>query len=146
MMAPISIEYLPIEQLKPYEKNPRTITPEELEKLKRSITTFGLIDPLIIDDNNMIIGGHQRLKAAAELGIANIPVVKLTGLSEDQKKTLNISLNKISGEWNEQVLFQLLEEIKKSDAELLKTTGFTDKELSLLFKKYNIEDEKTNST
>ena len=85
------------------EYNPRQLTKDQYQDLKDSIQRFGLVDPLIVnrhkDRKNILVGGHQRLRIARDLGIEEIPCVEVN-LPLDQEKELNIRLNKNLGEWD----------------------------------------------
>ena len=128
----MKIELIDPETLKSAAYNPRQISREELNKLIKSIKQFGFVDPALVrKDDNMIVGGHQRVKAALELGLKEIPVVFLD-ITENDAKLLNVALNKISGDWDEDKLTELLAELKFFDDvdELL--TGFDEDELDNL--------------
>ena len=130
--AHMKIELLDPETLKSAAYNPRQISREELNKLIKSIKQFGFVDPALVrKHDNMIVGGHQRVKAAIELGLKEIPVVYLD-ITENDAKLLNVALNKISGDWDEDKLTELLAELKFFDDvdELL--TGFDEDELDQL--------------
>ena len=106
----IQIEQLPIGELRPDPANPRRIGDQELETLTRSIREFGLIDLIIVcREDKMVIGGHQRLLAARKLGYKTVPVV-LVDLTSEQAHLLNITLNKISGSFDQELLARLLGE------------------------------------
>ena len=85
------------------EYNPRQLTKDQYTQLKDSLTRFGLVDPLIVNKHksrkNILVGGHQRLKIAKEMGMEKIPCVEVD-LPLDQEKELNIRLNKNVGEWD----------------------------------------------
>lgn len=116
--------------------NPRKISKEELEKLKKSIQTFGYIEPVIYNERTgLIVGGHQRVKALKELGVEEVDCV-IGNWSEAEEKELNIALNKISGEWDEDKLSALLLDIKETGGDL-EATGFDDKEINKLLLKAN---------
>jgi len=128
----MKVETAEIDSLKPAHYNPRQISREELDKLSKSIKQFGFVDPALVRKaDNMIVGGHQRIKAAQELGLKEVPVIYLD-ISENDAKLLNVALNKISGDWEEEKLALLLAELKFMDDidELL--TGFDDDELDKL--------------
>ena len=128
----MKIELIDPETLKSAAYNPRQITREELNKLIKSIKQFGFVDPALVrKQDNMIVGGHQRVKAAIEMGLKEIPVVFLD-ITENDAKLLNVALNKISGDWDEDKLAELLSELKFFDDvdELL--TGFDEDELDKL--------------
>ena len=128
----MKVETAEIDSLKPAHYNPRQISREELDKLSKSIKQFGFVDPALVRKaDNMIVGGHQRIKAAQELGLKEVPVIYLD-ISENDAKLLNVALNKISGDWEEEKLTALLAELRFMDDvdELL--TGFDDDELDQL--------------
>ena len=85
------------------EYNPRELTRDQHQDLKDSITRFGFVDPLIVNTHkerkNILVGGHQRLKIAKELGYKDVPCVEVD-LSPDQEKELNVRLNKNTGQWD----------------------------------------------
>jgi DNA (cytosine-5)-methyltransferase 1 len=102
-MADINIKYYKADDLIMAEYNPRQLTKDQHSQLKDSLTRFGLVDPLIVnkhkDRKNILVGGHQRLKIAKEMGMNKIPCVEVS-LPLDQEKELNIRLNKNVGEWD----------------------------------------------
>lgn len=120
-----------INQLNPAEYNPRNLTDEQKDNIKSSLTEFGFVNPLVVNSNpdrkNILIGGHQRLKVAIELGYTEIPVVYIN-LTEQQERELNIRLNRNTGEWD---LDSLSEHFSKGE---LGDWGFDDEELSVLFR------------
>jgi ParB-like chromosome segregation protein Spo0J len=84
----LAIEYRPIDSLKAYATNPRLHPPEQLRVLSNSIRTFGLVVPIIIDENDVLVGGHGVLLVAEQLGYADVPVIQLKHLGETEKKIL----------------------------------------------------------
>ena len=120
------IEYVSISDLKLSEYNPRKHSAEMLEQLKRSIVEFDMPLPIIANSAesrwNIVIGGHARIKVAKELGHGTVPVVYVNIPDLEKEKSLNLKLNKISGEWD----FDLLAEFDES---LLSEAGFTSEEL-----------------
>lgn len=115
-----------------FEDNPRMISEADMESLKRSLTAFGYVDKLIIDEKDRIIGGNQRARAMRELGWEGvIEVVRLSGFSEEELIALNIALNRISGDWD----YTLLKK-KLAECEIFwEQTGFGKDELALLMQK-----------
>ena len=96
----LCIEHVPPESLLPYPANPRTISAGQMAALQRSISQFGVVDPLVVrKSDHTVIGGHQRLEAARTLGLKTVPVV-FVDLTESEASLLNIALNKISGDWD----------------------------------------------
>jgi len=123
----LKIEYVDPHSLKPWKGNPRIMSPEEHERLKASMRRFGIVDPFIVRHrDNLIVGGHQRLEDALELGIARVPIVRIDA-TEREMKALNLALNKIGGDWDEDKLASILDELK--DLPIVDATGFTDAEI-----------------
>ena len=120
------------DELKHFENNPRYMSEDEMTKLVVSIKEFGMVDPLIIDEEGVIIGGNQRYEAGLKLNLEDYPCVIVEGLSDAKKKTLNIALNKIMGEWDDIQLATVLMSIKNEDKDLLLYTGFDEKEINIL--------------
>lgn len=96
-----------IEELKPYENNPR-FNDDAVEYVKNSIKEFGFKVPMVIDKDNTIVTGHTRYKAALELGLNEVPCIIADDLTEEQIKAYRLADNKVSEKsgWN----FELLEE------------------------------------
>lgn len=124
------IEYIAIDALKEYERNTRTHDAEQVEQLKRSITEFGFTNPVLIDENNVIIAGHGRRSAARELGMKEVPCLRLTGLTESQVKALRIADNQLAlnAGWDEEMLRVELADLKTEDFDL-DLLGFSMDEL-----------------
>jgi ParB-like chromosome segregation protein Spo0J len=115
--------------LVPADYNPRKITDHQMSALKRSLERWGFVEPVVLNERTgRIVGGHQRVAAALELAMSEVPVIKVT-LDEDAEKALNIALNKISGEWDEVKLGELLSDLDQRDWDL-PDLGFEDDELA----------------
>lgn len=141
----MEIVKLPIETLNTASYNPRIdLRPgdKEYEKLKKSILTFGYIDPIIVNKRGyVVVGGHQRLKILQATG-HKIVDVSLVDLPLDQEKALNIALNKTGGDWDLPKLQDLLAELQQTNLDI-EITGFDDLEIeNLLSSVLNGEDEK----
>ncbi|MGH7157246.1 MAG: site-specific DNA-methyltransferase [Candidatus Saccharimonadales bacterium] len=121
-----TIEYVDIGILKPAVYNPRKISDKAFGDLKESLRRFELVDPLIVnassDRRNIIIGGHQRYRAAKELGHKSVPVV-FVELDETRERELNLRLNRNVGEFDVELL-------REFDIELLLDVGFNDADLA----------------
>lgn len=129
----MKIEKVNINELISPAYNPRDITPEEMEKLKTSITEFGYIDPLIVNEVNMhIVGGNQRYEALKELGYDEVDVVYVHEEDPNREKALNIALNKISGDWDEVKLNQIFTDMKLAGFDKVNLTGFEEYEIQEL--------------
>ena len=105
-----------IGELKPHPKNPKE---HNHELIKSSISELGFVDDIVIDENNIILSGHGRLRAMTELGNDRIDCIRITGWTEDQKERFLILSNKSveSGGWSVDLL-------KQFDKELLMSAGF----------------------
>ena len=100
----MKIESKLIKDLKPATYNPRQISTKQYKDLKASIEKFGLVDPIVINQNgNVVVGGHQRLKICKELKHTEIDCVVLD-LSKEQERELNIRLNKNTGDFDLDIL------------------------------------------
>ena len=142
-MKAAELKVLPVSVLKPAEYNPRKkLKPgdKEYEKIKNSIEEFGFADPLVVNADMTIIGGHQRLTVAMELGYTEVPCA-VVDIDKVREKALNIALNKITGAWDDDLLAQLLEDIKDSNFDLGKT-GFDPPEIDQLFNKLHDKEVK----
>lgn len=92
----MQIEKINIDKLIPYEKNAKIHTPEQIEQIKNSIKEFGNNDPIAVDSNNVIIEGHGRVLALKELGYKEVEIIRLSHLSEEQKKAYILAHNKLT--------------------------------------------------
>ena len=90
----MKIEKISIDKIKPYENNAKLHPPEQIQQIKESIQKFGNNDPIAIDENNMIIEGHGRYFALKERGLKEVEVIRLSHLSEEQKKAYILVHNK----------------------------------------------------
>ena len=80
------VEQVKIMDLKPYKNNARTHSPKQVEEIARSIKVFGFTNPVLVDQDNMIIAGHGRVMGAKELGMEEIPVIRIEYLSGAEKR------------------------------------------------------------
>lgn len=124
-----------VEELKPATYNPRKeLKPgdTEFEKLRKSIEEFGYVEPIIVNIRNMtVVGGHQRLGVMKHLGITEVDCV-VVDIDDNKEKALNVALNKISGEWDDEKLADLLKELQLSGYDT-SLTGFEIREIDELF-------------
>lgn len=122
------LKIVKIEDIKLYEKNAKNHPEWQIEQIKNSIKEFGYNDPIAIDENNIIVEGHGRYIALKELGYEQIEVLKLSHMSNEQKKAYIIAHNKTC--MNTGFNLETLEEELKSISELdLTLTGFTEFEI-----------------
>ena len=92
----LKIEYLAASGLKQYERNIKIHSKKQVNKLIASIKQFGMVNPILIDNNNTIIAGHGRLQALEKLGYTKIPVIRIEHLSETEIKAYRLADNKIA--------------------------------------------------
>ena len=143
----MDIKKIKIDELKPADYNPRKkLKPgdKEFEKLKKSIEEFGYVEPIILNKRtNTIVGGHQRLEVMKHLGYTEVDCV-IVDLDEQKEKALNVALNKISGEWDNNLLTDLLKELDQNG--IVSLTGFDVEELDSLFAgtEYNVSEDNFN--
>lgn len=139
-MKPIKIKQRKISELNPAEYNPRQLTDKQYKQLKKSLKTFGCVEPVVINSNPMrkdiIVGGHQRCKVWADLGNDTIPTVEVE-LDEAAEMELNVRLNKNTGEFDFDMLANYFE------VSTLKEWGFQSYEFGQAYDDidYSILDE-----
>lgn len=92
----MDVVYLPPGDLVPYEKNAKIHPPEQVERIANSIKRFGWQQPIVVDENNVVIIGHGRLIAAKELNLDTVPVVYASNLTEDEANALRLADNKLN--------------------------------------------------
>ena len=141
-MSEMQWQTLPLGQLRPAAYNPRKAlkpSDKEYQKIKNSIQEFGYVEPIIVNYDMTVIGGHQRLTVLKDLGYTEAQCVVLHIEDEAKVKALNIALNKISGEWNEQLLADLLVDLQDAQFDL-DLTGFEAPEVDQLFSKLHNKD------
>ena len=132
--AALQVEDVPIDDLRPDPANARRISDAHLEALTRSLKEFGFVQPVLVrHQDKTVIGGHQRLVAARRLGFKTVPVTFLD-LTTDQARVLNLALNKISGEWDQELLTRMLADLRPIEEIDLSLTGFSEGELDKLLK------------
>lgn len=116
----MEIKELPLKELKPAAYNPRKKLKKgdkEYEKIKQSLLKFGYVDPIIVNEDLTVIGGHQRLTVLKDLDYETAKCV-IVKLSKEDEKALNIALNKITGQWDDALLADLLLDLQESDFNL----------------------------
>lgn len=121
----MEIKELSLKELKPAAYNPRKKLKKgdkEYEKIKQSLLKFGYVDPIIVNEDLTVIGGHQRLTVLKDLDYETAKCV-IVDLPKEDEKALNIALNKITGQWDEALLADLLLDLQESDFNL-DLTGF----------------------
>ena len=143
----MNIQQVSVDKLKAAAYNPRKqLKPgdAEYEKLKRSITEFGYVEPVIWNKTTgNVVGGHQRLQVLKDLGHTEVACV-IVELDEKREKALNVALNKIQGEWDKDKLAALLTELDGSEFDVT-LTGFEaaeiDELMNAFYSKEAVQDD-----
>lgn len=137
-----NIEYLNPSDLFGYETNSRTHSKSQIKQISSSIKEFGFTNPILIDENNVIIAGHGRLEGAKALRMDEVPCLRLSYLTETQKKAYVIADNKLAlnAGWDEDMLKQELSDLSSLSYDL-ELTGFDEDELKDLL---DIKEEEEN--
>ena len=126
----MKIKSVPIDQVKPYERNPRN-NAGAIEKVASSLREFGWQQPIVVDKEFVVIAGHTRLAAAKSLGMDHVPVLVASDLSPEQVKAFRITDNRVGeeAEWNFDLLKLELEELRLGEFDL-SLIGFDTAELA----------------
>lgn len=111
-MEELNIVYKPIKELKPYKKNAKKHSKEQVEQIANSIKEFGFTQPVIIDKHNSVVAGHGRILGAKKAGLKQVPTVCLEDLTEEQIKAYRLVDNKLNeSEWDYSLLDEELENL-----------------------------------
>src|ERR1700694_3939863 len=124
----LAVTYRAVGDLIPDPRNARTHPKRQIDQLRASIEAFGFTNPILADPEGHIIAGHGRLQAARAMGLTELPVITLSGLSETQKRTLRIADNKIAlnAGWDLEILQLELGELGSIDVDIdLTLSGFS---------------------
>jgi ParB family chromosome partitioning protein len=127
---PLQVEYRAPRDLTKYPKNSRLHSKLQVDQIAASMREFGFTNPILIDEDGMIIAGHGRLAAAEKIGLAEVPCITLAGLTNVQKQALVIADNKLAlnASWDEDLLAGELGEIASEEFDL-SVIGFSAKAL-----------------
>src|ERR1700687_5239469 len=131
----LTVTYRPAGDLIPDPRNARTDPKRQIDQIRASIEAFGFPNPTLADPEGHIIAGHGRLQAARLMGLAELPVITLSGLSETQKRTLRIADNKIAlnASWDLEILQLEFGELGSIDVDIDPTlTGFSTGEIDVI--------------
>jgi DNA modification methylase len=125
------IEMWPLDRLRPYEKNARTHSAEQIAQIAASIQEFGFTNPILVDGADGILAGHGRLAAAKDMGLAEVPVIVLDHLSAAQRKAYILADNQLAlnAGWDTELLRMELGDLQLADFDL-SLIGFSDEELA----------------
>lgn len=126
-----------VEDLIDADYNPNVMEERDFENLENSIERYGYIEPIIVNRrNNVIVGGHHRLRVLKKKGVKEVDVVYVD-LDENDEKRLNIALNRINGYWDIDKLEEVVNDLMADDPSLIDFTGLSEFELDSMF---SVED------
>ncbi|MEH2709886.1 DNA modification methylase [Bradyrhizobium elkanii] len=131
----LSIDYLPTHQLNPRSNNPRTHSKKQIAQIANAIRRFGFTNPILVDDNGGIIAGHGRLEAAKQIGLSEVPTVRLSQMSEAEIRAYVIADNKLAENagWDRKLLALEFRYLSDLDIDLdLTLTGFELPDIDIL--------------
>lgn len=119
----MEVKQIPIDQIKPYERNAKKHPEEQVQQIANSLKEFGWQQPIVLDKNNVIVIGHGRFLAAKLLGLEEVPIVYADGLSNKQIKALRLADNKTNESgWDFSLLDEELDDLLDFD---MSEFGFT---------------------
>jgi len=133
MQIPEKVERWPIERVREYERNSRTHSASQVDRIAASMMEFGFTSPLLVDADDVLVAGHGRLAAAQKLGLEEVPVIVLGHLTPEQRRAYVIADNQLALQagWDEELLAQELDMLQASDFDL-DLLGFDGDELTKL--------------
>ena len=134
MMHHPALEMLSPASLKPYPRNARTHSKKQIAAIARSIARFGFINPVLIDEADQIMAGHGRVAAALQLGLAEVPTLRISHLCETDKRAYILADNRLAEKagWDREVLAVELGELSSLLLDEIDLTGFETAEVDLL--------------
>lgn len=137
----MNVEQVPITDIRPSKSNPRR-NDSAVDAVARSIQAYGFNNPIITDANLNVAAGHTRLKAAILLGLEIVPVIRVPGLTGTKLTGFAIADNKTAelAEWDDEMLFRLVDDLNRDEEFDLSSIGFSDKELTEMLDK-SVEDD-----
>ena len=136
-MNTLQITDININQIKPYEHNPKLHNKKQVAKICNSIKEFGFVNPVLLDEKGEIIAGHGRYLAAQAMNMQNVPAIVLSHLTDAQKRIYRIADNKLTemGKWSPELLELEFKEISTLDTDIdLEITGFETEYVDLAWK------------
>src|SRR4051812_37070936 len=130
----MKIELMPVRDLRAYTRNARTHSKKQIRQIANSIERFGFCNPVLIDDDNQIIAGHGRVAAAKLLNRKEVPTVRLSHLSEADRRAYILADNKLAenADWDREMLAIELQGLIDLNFEV-DVIGFETAEMDLLF-------------
>lgn len=123
-----------VSDLTPYDRNARTHSEKQIEQIVASIRKFGWTNPVLIDENGVVIAGHGRIEAAKKLGMDKVPCLVIDGLTDAERRALTLADNQLAlnAGWDEELVKAELADLRGLGFDL-EVIGFDDKFISGLF-------------
>lgn len=140
----LEVTLTPAAWLKPSSSRARTHSKKQIEQIAKSIETFGWTNPILTDEDNRVMAGQARLEAANQLGLINVPVIRLTDMTEAQKRAYVIADNKLAelGGWDREILAVEFKAIVEIDADFdLTDIGFETGEIDFILGEADRNDD-----
>jgi ParB-like chromosome segregation protein Spo0J len=143
----MNFEYRPTHSLRPYPGNARTHSPKQIKQISRSIKQFGFNNPVLVDDDNQIIAGHGRVEAAKLLNIKTVPTVRLSHLTDDEKRAYILADNRLAEKagWDNDLLAIELQGLVDIGFDVL-LTGFEPAEVDIIIEGIGDESEQPENS
>lgn len=143
----MQVELLSIEKLLPYARNSRTHSDEQVAQIAASIKEFGFTNPILIDKDGIIIAGHGRVMGARKLNMDQVPCIRLSHLTENQKRAYVIADNKLAlnAGWDDEML-KLEMQFLKDESFDLDLLGFSDDEINAFLEPEQLEPQSDEDT
>lgn len=142
-MKKLEIKYIPIDDIKPYKNNPR-LNEDAIPYVMNSIKEFGFKNPIILDENNVIVAGHTRLESAKRLDMKEVPVIYADDLTEEQIKAFRLADNKVAEKsmWDYTKLDEELDSILDIDMSMFDFENIEETNLDDFFEDNDNKKEK----
>lgn len=142
-MKKLEIKYIPINDIKPYKNNPR-LNEDAIPYVMNSIKEFGFKNPIILDNNNVIVAGHTRLESAKRLDMKEVPVIYADDLTEEQIKAFRLADNKVAEKsmWDYTKLDEELDSILNIDMSMFDFENIEETNLDDFFEDNDNKKEK----
>jgi DNA modification methylase len=140
----LAVTYVSLDALSPCPNNARVHSKQQVRQIASSIKAFGFLNPILVDDSNVIVAGHGRVAAAKLLGMRDVPTIKLSGLSEAEIRAYILADNKLAERagWDPAILAIELQHLLTLDSDLdITLTGFEVAEIDVILRDANANSE-----
>lgn len=147
-MTDLTIQSIKLADIRAYKNDPKLHNKAQVAKICESIREFGFVNPVLLDENLEIIAGHGRVAAAQDMGMAEVPAIILSHLTDTQKRAYRIADNKLTelGKWSIELLNLELSELSNLDLDFnLEITGFETAEIDPILDGDGANDPKADA-